>query len=153
MSEDNRILSWIHYAVTNSMPMELCEIFFRENDVLLLYYSRQTLVTTAVKIPKKNARMMRLVLSTEGLGSARNMADREVILKYDDIDEVILVGGSRKKKERRFSFLPSLRPRITIRAKGKPYAYGIHDEEFDYERTKSELEEIGRKKGIKITVK
>jgi|Deesub1362B_J571_1020462.scaffolds.fasta_scaffold00013_228 hypothetical protein len=154
MSENNKIISWIHYTMTSSMPVQLCDIFFREEDVLLLYYSRHTLVTMAMKIPKRNARMMKIILSTEGLESARNMADREITLNYEDIEEVTLIGGSKKNKNgRNIPFLPRLRPRITIKAKGKLYTYGIHDKEFDYERTKNELEKLAREKGFRVIVK
>ncbi|MBC7110264.1 MAG: hypothetical protein H5T46_04575 [Archaeoglobi archaeon] len=153
MSDENKVVSWIHYALTSTMPVQLCEIFFREDDVLLLYYGRHTLVTMAMKIPKRIARRMRIAISVEGLRRAKEIADEERVLKYEEIEEVVLIGGSKKKDARRFPLL-SLRPRVTIKTKkGKIYAYGIHDQEFDYERVKEELEELARRKGFKLTVK
>ncbi|MBC7110573.1 MAG: hypothetical protein PWR13_1424 [Archaeoglobi archaeon] len=153
MSEENGVVSWIHYALTSTMPVQLCEVFFREDDVLLLYYGRHTLVTMAMKIPKRIAKRMRIAISVEGLKRAREIADEERVLKYEEIEEVILFGGSRKKDARKIPLF-ALRPRITIKTKkGKIYAFGIHDEEFDYERVKEELEELARRKGFKITVK
>jgi len=159
MKDDETPSLWIHFATSLFDPHEFCELIFKEDGLLLLYYrvpSSITRMPARERGVRRTSRILREILMEKEMfvralrisgdvESARRFSDREIELSYEEINEISM-------KEGRRILLLNLKPKIEVRSGKKTYSYRIQDEGFDSGEAQRELERLSERKGFKFRV-
>ena len=109
----------VHFGMAGSFPLRLSEVFFADDGLYIVEYSYITPVfgLGAMK-HRREAKAMQAIYDVHGLDEVMLQGDSVTWLAYDGIDRVLVHDGGRLG-----------RPKLTIYAGERSYAYRLHDED------------------------